>query len=176
MVMRHPTDVRFAGRHPPAYSARSFDDFVASGEPAQLQAVLVAMLGVQGGQDAAAEAMSFAFTDWSKVSRARDPVRFLATVGRRLLARMLRHREIPVPPNELASGGPQQNATEPHLELEAALARLTKRQRTAVVLVCSYGWTLASTATAMGIKMTTVQNHVERGLANLRRQLEEGEN
>ena len=52
------------------------------------------------------------------------------------------------------------------------LAELPERQRTAVVLVHGYGWTSAEVAAMTGIKATTVQSHVERGLARLRALLE----
>jgi RNA polymerase sigma factor (sigma-70 family) len=51
------------------------------------------------------------------------------------------------------------------------LRSLSQRQRTAVVLVHGFGWTLREVAEIMGTKITTVQNHVERGLAKLRTEL-----
>ncbi len=53
-------------------------------------------------------------------------------------------------------------------ELEAALSELSDRQRTAVLLVFAYGWTLREVAELTGLKVTTIQNHMERGLAKLR--------
>jgi RNA polymerase sigma factor (sigma-70 family) len=53
-----------------------------------------------------------------------------------------------------------------------ALRKLTERQRIAVVLVHGYGWTLAEVAQLLDIKVTTVQTHLERGLARLRVHLE----
>jgi RNA polymerase sigma factor (sigma-70 family) len=52
--------------------------------------------------------------------------------------------------------------------LPAALAGLTQRQRVAVVLVHGYGYTLREVAELTGIRQTTVQNHLNRGLARLR--------
>ncbi len=56
--------------------------------------------------------------------------------------------------------------------LPRALARLSKQQRTAVVLVHAFGWTFREVAELTGVKPTTVQNHLERGLAKLRDALE----
>lgn len=56
--------------------------------------------------------------------------------------------------------------------LGPALARLSERQRVAVVLVNGYGWMFAEVADVLGIKVTTVQNHLNRGLDHLRAALE----
>jgi DNA-directed RNA polymerase specialized sigma24 family protein len=55
--------------------------------------------------------------------------------------------------------------------LVAALKSLSARQRTAVVLVHGFGWTLREVAEQTGTSVTTVQNHLERGLSHLRRAL-----
>ena len=52
--------------------------------------------------------------------------------------------------------------------LPRALAALTQRQRLAVVLIHGYGYTLREVAELTGIRPTTVQNHLGRGLAKLR--------
>jgi RNA polymerase sigma factor (sigma-70 family) len=62
-----------------------------------------------------------------------------------------------------------ESAFEP--ELIPALKRLTVNQRTAVVLILGYGWTFREVAELTSIKVTTVQNHLERGLKKLRREL-----
>jgi DNA-directed RNA polymerase specialized sigma24 family protein len=56
--------------------------------------------------------------------------------------------------------------------LPRALNALSERQRVAVVLVCGFGWQLREVADLFGVKTTTVQNHVDRGLAKLRLDLE----
>jgi RNA polymerase sigma factor (sigma-70 family) len=64
--------------------------------------------------------------------------------------------------------------SEPWIEpdLGQALRSLTERQRVAVVLVHAYGWTLAEVADLLGVRITTVQSHLDRGLAKLRSRLE----
>jgi DNA-directed RNA polymerase specialized sigma24 family protein len=49
-----------------------------------------------------------------------------------------------------------------------ALAMLTERQRLAVGLVHGYGWTLREVAEVCGLRITTVQTHLERGTSRLR--------
>jgi RNA polymerase sigma factor (sigma-70 family) len=52
--------------------------------------------------------------------------------------------------------------------LEPALASLSRRQRQAVVLIHGYGYTQRETAALLGVSASSVQNHMERGLAKLR--------
>ena len=52
------------------------------------------------------------------------------------------------------------------------LRRLSDRQRTAVVLRHSFGCTYEEISRVMGVTVPTVQKHVERALARLRRTLE----
>jgi DNA-directed RNA polymerase specialized sigma24 family protein len=93
------------------------------------------------------------------------PVAYLYRVGRSS-ARKYRKRTIaPEPPG--ASGLPW---IEP--KLEPALMRLSDRQRLAVVLRNSFGYTYDEIADLMGVSITTVQKHNERALAKLRRKLE----
>lgn len=56
--------------------------------------------------------------------------------------------------------------------LRGALGGLSDRQRVAVVLVHGYGWTMAEVADLLGVKVTTVQSHLDRALARLRSILE----
>ena len=55
--------------------------------------------------------------------------------------------------------------------LSSALGKLTERQRVTVLLVHAYGWTLTEVADLFGLQKTTTQNHLERGLTNLRTHL-----
>ena len=52
-----------------------------------------------------------------------------------------------------------------------ALASLPERQRVAVVLSCGYGLPVSEVAELMRSRPSTVQTHVARGLAGLRRSL-----
>jgi DNA-directed RNA polymerase specialized sigma24 family protein len=64
-------------------------------------------------------------------------------------------------------------SSEPWIEpnLGAALVSLSVAQRTAVVLVHGFGWTMKEVANCTGIRVTTVQNHLDRGLRKLRAEL-----
>lgn len=56
--------------------------------------------------------------------------------------------------------------------LVAALAALTFHQRVAVVLVHGYGYRLAEAADVLGCTVSTLRNHLARGLEHARRELE----
>jgi DNA-directed RNA polymerase specialized sigma24 family protein len=55
--------------------------------------------------------------------------------------------------------------------LPKALAALSPNQRTVVLLLHCFEWTHAEVATLLGTSKTTIQNHAERGMTRLRREL-----
>ncbi len=55
--------------------------------------------------------------------------------------------------------------------LPAALSRLSERQRVAVVLLHGLDWTYPEVASLLGLAVSTVQKHAERGLSKLARAL-----
>jgi DNA-directed RNA polymerase specialized sigma24 family protein len=56
-------------------------------------------------------------------------------------------------------------------ELVPALTKLTESQRTAVVLIYGFGWTMREVAECTGVKISSVQTHLDRGLKKLRAEL-----
>jgi DNA-directed RNA polymerase specialized sigma24 family protein len=60
--------------------------------------------------------------------------------------------------------------SEPVVEprLPQALARLSSRQRTAVLLVHCYAWTPVEVAEFLDVSVSTVRNHLDRGMRRLR--------
>jgi DNA-directed RNA polymerase specialized sigma24 family protein len=142
----------------------AFDRFVAEVEPS-LRRALVAAYGADVGRDATAEALAWAWEHWEKLHDMVNPIGYLYRVGqtRRPRVRSASHA---FPPVALDS----EVWIEPGLP--SALASLTEHQRTATVLVHGFGWSLQEVAGLLGVKVTTVQNHVERGLRKLRARLE----
>ena len=151
MIRRRPIDTR----------QDNFRGFVDRVEP-RLRRALVAAYGSERGRDAAAEALAYAWEHWDRVTAADNPVGLLYRVGQsRTRPRMARVTfERPEHPETWCEPG-----------LPAALARLTESQRTAVVLVHGFDWTLREVAECTGVKVTTVQNHLERGLTKLKSEL-----
>jgi RNA polymerase sigma-70 factor (ECF subfamily) len=139
-----------------------FREFVEITEP-RLHRALAAQLGWDRGREATAEALAYAWENWDKVQGMANPAGYLFRVGKSRV-RPRKTRALFVRDND------ESLWFEP--ALGTFLAELPERQRTAVVLVHGYGWTSAEVAAMTGIKATTVQSHVERGLARLRALLE----
>jgi len=145
-----------------AVDETEFCAFFSVAEP-RLRRALVAAYGPERGREAAAEALAFAWEHWGELRTMTNPIGYLYRVGQsRTRSRKTR----------AVFGRP--DAWEPWVEpgLASALARLSERQRVAVVLVHGFGWSLRDVADLTGTATTTIQNHVERGLARLRAALE----
>jgi DNA-directed RNA polymerase specialized sigma24 family protein len=144
-------------------TVEGFEAFYRDAEP-RLRRALVAALGPEPGREAAAEALAYACEHWERVRGMDKPVGYLYRVGQ---TRSRSRREpvgFPVPAEV---GMPW---VEPGLA--GALAALSEHQRVAVVLAHGFGWTHREVGDVLGVAPSTVQNHVERGLANLRAALE----
>jgi DNA-directed RNA polymerase specialized sigma24 family protein len=136
----------------------AFEAFVREAEP-RLGLALAAAYGFEDGRDATAEALAYAFEHWDRLQDVSNLPGYLFRVGQ-TRGRSRRQRVLFAVPDYA------DRAFEPGLP--AALASLTQRQRVAVVLVHGYGYTLREVAELTGIRVTTVQNHLNRGLARLR--------
>ncbi len=132
-------------------------------EREHLARAFVAAFGVERGQEALAEAMSYAWEHWERVEAMQNPVGYLYRVGQ---SRSRRRRRACLFPSAADAGTPW---VEPGLP--RALGGLTSRQRVAVVLAHGYGWTHREIGDLLGIRPTTVQNHIDRGVARLRSSL-----
>lgn len=157
-----PTDPETLSAVAPVPASRDgFEEFVREAEP-QLRRALVAAYGSEAGRDAAAEALAYAWEHWERLRSIKNLPGYLYRVGQ---SRSRRRR-----PAVLfeTPGWPERNF-EPGLP--GALAALSVRQRQAVVLVYGYGCTAREVSELIGIKQTTVHNHVRRGLERLRKSL-----
>ncbi len=127
------------------------------------------LLGAEeAAEDVAAEAMARAWLRWRRLEGASYRDAWVLRVATNLCLDTLRRRR-PQPP----SPGPF-DATEQHvvrLALAAALARLPRRQREAVVLRHLADLPESDVAAALGISPGTVGAHVHRGLIALRQRL-----
>jgi RNA polymerase sigma-70 factor (ECF subfamily) len=149
-------------------TGRAFSEFVQThGE--RLRRVLVAGYGVEVGNDACAEALAYAWEHWERVGGLDNPVGYLYRVAQSSTRRHRRWSRRVALPLESSS---EQGALDP--DLGAALGRLSQRQRQCVVLVHVYDWTYQQTADALNLPLTSVRNHLHRGLKALRTTLEPG--
>ena len=137
-----------------------FTVFAADAEP-RLRLALVAVFGQHDGLDATAEALAYGWEHRDRVAEMDNPVGYLYRVGRsRVRVRRPHPRFVPVPAN-----------LQPEIEpgLPAALERLSERQRAVVVMVHAYGWSRREAADTLGMSVSTVDSHLQRGLTKLRR-------
>jgi DNA-directed RNA polymerase specialized sigma24 family protein len=142
-----------------------FERFMADAEP-RLRTALVAVYGPDLGREAAAEALAYGWEHWARLRSFENLVGYLYRVG-----------QTAARPRRSSDSTPLFSAaerSEPWFEpgLAGALASLTDRQRTVVVLVHGFDWTLREVAEVSGLRVTSVQNHLERGMAKLRAALE----
>jgi DNA-directed RNA polymerase specialized sigma24 family protein len=141
----------------------SFTQFAAANE-AKLRHALIAACGGERGREMAVEALTYGWEHWERLEKMDNPVGYLYVVGRNLNRR---HRR----PGPVFIETPLDRTPDIEPTLPGALERLSERQRTAVVLVHCFQWTLSEVAELMGVSKTTVQNHLERGMTSLRRQI-----
>ena len=136
-----------------------FRAFVAYAEP-RLRRALVAAYGAERGREAVAEALAFAWEEWSRVAAMTNPTGYLFRVGQS----RTRARKRPVVfPDATMTEAPW---VEPGLV--DAMRAMTERQRIAVVLVHGYQWSVREVAELTGLTRSTVQKHLDRGIGKLR--------
>ena len=143
----------------PATLEQSFTSFVRETEP-KLRAALVARFGTERGREATAEALAYGWEHWERIRPMHNPAGYLYRVGQHTGFRRPRRTTFPEIPHH------SDPAVEPGLP--KALARLSPRQRTAVVLVNCYAWTPVEVAEFLDVSVSTVRNHLDRGMRRLR--------
>ena len=137
-----------------------FTAFVKEVEP-RVRYALVAAYGPDRGLEGTSEALAYAWEHWNRIRAVNNPAGYIYRIGQRHAAKQIPPRRLfPEPVTH-----PQ-----PWIEpgLPQALERLTAKQRTAVVLIRGYGYTHREVAELMGIRVTTVQKHLDRGIQKLR--------
>jgi DNA-directed RNA polymerase specialized sigma24 family protein len=140
------------------------EDFVAFAERVEprLRLAVVAAYGPYPGLDAVQEALVWAWEHWDRVTGLRNPAGYLYRIAMRKAGRMRPRRPsaIPTVPDDAMPW------VEP--SLSPALESMSAMQRQVVVLVAAYEYTQQETADLLGVRRTTVQTHLDRGLARLR--------
>jgi DNA-directed RNA polymerase specialized sigma24 family protein len=140
----------------------AFREFVLDAE-VRLRRALVSTYGPDRGREATCEALAYAWEHWETVRELANPVGYLYRVGQS----RTRQRRRPVLFDRPVDWEP---VVEP--ALAGAVSALPERQRVAVILVHGAGWTLAEVGDLLSVRPSTVQRHVDRALAKLRRAIE----
>ncbi len=119
-------------------------------------------MGQELGAEATAEALAYGWEHWERIAPMHNPVGYLYRVGRSSVRPPKRLRLPAVPVNHTPFVEPA---------LPAALAKLSDRQRVAVVLVHGFDWKHDEVASLLDVDTPTVATHLRRGLAKLRKHL-----
>ena len=143
-----------------------FVAFVREFEPRLLHA-LVAHYGPVDGREATVDALSWAWENWARLATVDNKLGYLYRVGQ---SATRRYASRPVP--RLVQMPVEQRSVDIDPGLVPALAQLSEQQRTVVVLVHAFGWTQTEVAQLLDVNVSTVREHIARGLTRLRAQLE----
>ncbi len=117
---------------------------------------------------------------FQRIGDLREPAAFggwIKQIAARLYIRRMRSRlrledSLDSAPERATEG---EGAAGLRMDLDAALASLSEAERLCVSLCHGAGLTQAEIATALNLPLGTVKSHVTRGLARLRRRLEEAD-
>jgi RNA polymerase sigma-70 factor, ECF subfamily len=140
----------------------AYDDFLAADGP-RLRRILVARYGVEVGTEVTSDVLLWAWENWNELGGVTNRVAYLYRVGQSKSRRYWRWRRRPTFPPEVSRAVP-----DPEPGLPRALARLPEAHRVAILLVHAHGWSYAEVAEALGVEISTVRNHVHRGMQKLR--------
>lgn len=134
----------------------------------RLTVALVARHGAEVGREAAADALAWAWENWTRLRTMGNPAGYLYRVGQSAA----RRRRRLLSPTASGLDARTDDHDDGDARLDDALAALSKRQRQVTVLVHAYGFTHRETGNLLGISPSSVQNHAERGMAKLRQHME----
>lgn len=129
-----------------------------------LERALVATFGVDLGLEAAAVALAAGWERADRLIAMKNPAGYLYRIGMNFAKRQFTRPPL-LPPVD--------HCYKPVIEpgLPAALAGLSARQRRAVLLVHGYGYSLTEVAALLDISVSSVRNHLGRGMTKLRQEL-----
>lgn len=147
-------------------AARDFDAFVADVQD-RVRRALTSLAGADAARQATTDGLVYVWQHWDRVAAMDNPAGYLYTVAR---SRVRFDRPLGDRLTEDLAGPDHEPSVEP--ALVQLLASLTKRQRVAVYLVHGCRWPVPEVAELLGISVSSVRNHADRGLAKLRRQME----
>jgi RNA polymerase sigma factor (sigma-70 family) len=139
-----------------------FAAFVRESEPG-LRHALVASFGPVEGRAATVDALSWAWEHWDHIEGASNKLGYLYRVGQNAARRNASRAQ----PGRFEESD-EQRPPDVEPALLPALAKLSPQQRTAVLLVHGYGWSQTDVAQLLDVNVSTLREHLARGLIRLR--------
>ena len=147
--------------------ADDFHAFVVARTPALSRTAYLLTGDAHLAEDLVQTALLQAARAWHRINESPEAyVRRILYTQNISWWRRRRHAEVPLASYDIAERGTPE--TDLRLSLEAALARLTARQRTVLVLRFFEDLTEVQTADAMGIGLGTVKSMTRQALGRLR--------
>lgn len=145
-----------------------FTKFVKQYRP-MLERALVGVVGPDLAGDASSEAFAYCWRRWHRIGAMENPAGYLWSVGRSKGRDLMRQNGRALRP--LLPDIP--DADPPLVEpgLPKALAGLSERQRVVVLLIHGFHWTYSEVAEFLGVSVSSVQKHAQRGMAKLKKSL-----
>ena len=141
----------------------SYVEFVRNVEP-RLRHALIGAVGADAARDATADALTYAWEYWDRLSVMDNPAGYLYRVAQ-TSARRFRRKPVSLPPVAAVDT--------PWVEpgLPVALAKLSERQRVVVWAIHGLGWTATEVAELLDISVGSVRSHLKRAMDKLRQSL-----
>ncbi len=153
------------------YSLRpsTFEEYYRANREQLTRALVLTLGNLELGRDAAAEAMTRTFENWSSVGAYTNPMGWTYRVGLNWARSRLRkyRREAPAGGHEPAT----HDAPSLDPRVDAAVERLGVKQRAVIVLRFYLDWSIPEIAGALGVPQGTVKSRLHRALATLEREL-----
>lgn len=143
----------------------SFEAFFSVAEP-RLRRALIARFGPEAGREATVEALVYGWRHWERVRSMSNPLGYLYRVGTSVRKPGVLNSRLDAD----VVGRDRDPLVEPGLD--AALGELSEAQRVCVVLRHSFEWTYLEIAELLEISVSSLRNHLDRGLGKLRARLE----
>lgn len=132
----------------------------------KLERALVATFGLEAGLDATTHALTVGWQQRDRLVDMENAAGYLFVVGLNFAKkRMKTRRPVELPPV------PEWRAPEVEPGLVPALAELSPQQRAAVLLVHGFNYTYAEAAEVLDVSVSSLRNHLKRGMDKLRKDL-----
>lgn len=134
-----------------------------------LEHALVGVVGPDLAGDASSEAFAYCWRRWDRVGVMKHPAGYLWSVGRSKGRDLMRQNGRAFRP--LLPDIPESDLPLVEPGLPKVLAGLSERQRVVVLLLHGFDWTYSEVAEFLGLSVSSVQKHAQRGMAKLQKSL-----
>ena len=149
----------------------SYEDFFRSTFP-RVRAAVTRIVGPEGGEDLAIEALARAYSRWNAVAKMEYPQAWATRVGVNLALDQVRRKEIRPVPLAVRDEADQVIL---RADLVSAMRLLPKRQREVVVLRHVVDLSETQVSRTLGISEGSVKTHLHRAVQGLRKALSDEE-